>query len=262
MKIGIFDSGLGGLIILRSMLRSKVRKFDYVYLGDTKNLPYGDKSQEQIYRLTKKSVEYLFKKNCHLVILACNTASSQALRKLQQEYLPKSRYKDRKILGIIRPTVEEVAKFKRIGIIGTRRTIDSKAYIREIIKVTKKFFIIQKAAPKLVPMIEANEFSGKTLSEYLEPFKREKIDALILACTHYSVIKSAIAKFVTARTKIISQDEILPQKLQQYLNRHPEISGKLSKRGKIKLLVTKLNPNYVSLAKKWFGKAKLKQVKI
>lgn len=260
MRIGIFDSGLGGLIILRS-LRRQLRKFDYVYLGDTKNLPYGDRSQEQIYKLTKKSVEYLFKQNCQLVIVACNTASSQALRRLQQDYLPKSKFKDRKILGVIRPTVEGVAGFKRIGIIGTRRTIDSKSYIREIIKVSRKAMVIQKATPKLVPMIEANQFNGEILKEYLEPLKREKVDALILACTHYGLVKNAI-RLNIKNAAIISQEEILPGKLKQYLNKHPEISNKLSKHANIKLLVTKLNPNYSKLARQWFAQVKLKQVRI
>ena len=118
MKIGIFDSGLGGLIIARA-IRKALPEYDYVYLGDTKRLPYGDRSQENIYKNSVQAIEYLFKKDCVLIIVACNTVSSQALRKIQQKWLPKSKYKNRRVLGVIRPTVEMVGKFKNIGLIGT-----------------------------------------------------------------------------------------------------------------------------------------------
>lgn len=259
MRIGIFDSGLGGLFVLKE-LRKKLPRYDYLYLGDTKNLPYGDKSQTEIFNLTKKAVEYLFQQNCSLVIVACNTSSSQALRKIQQDWLPKTKYKNRRVLGIIRPTVEAVKNLHTVGIIGTRRTIDSGAYSRELKNMGWTGELLLKATPKLVPMIEANKLDQQILKNHLEPFK--KADALILACTHYPIIKKPIQKILGQKVKTISPDEILPSRLRSYLTRHPEISQKLTRNGKITLSITKLNPHYQFLAKKWFGKAmKLKLIK-
>lgn len=258
MKIGIFDSGLGGLVVLKELKR-KLPKYDYLYLGDTKNLPYGDKSQAQIFNLTKKAVEYLFKQDCAVVIVACNTSSSEALRRLQREYLPKSKYKDRKILGIIRPTVENVRQFKTIAIIGTRRTIDSGAYSRELENMGWSGKLLVKATPKLVPMIESDRMNEKVIKQYLTSLKNAQ--ALILACTHYGIIKSTAAKYLQPGAQIISQDKLLPAKLRQYLKRHPEVSRKLNRNSKLTLSITKANPRYQKLADKWFGKVKLSTVK-
>lgn len=243
------------MVILR-LLKRKLPKYDYVFLGDTKNLPYGNKTQEQIFRLTVNAVEYLFKRDCALVIVACNTASSQALRKIQQELLPRSKYRDRKVLGIIRPTVEDTVILSRmtVGIIGTKRTIDSKAYIRELAKQNAKVKILQKATPKLVQMIEAGSMGREILENYLSPFKSQKIDALILACTHYGLLKHKIRKILGKKVKVIAQEELLPAKLKSYLTKHTEIDRVLSKSGKLNLLTTMLNPQYRKLAKHWFGK--------
>ncbi len=256
MKIGIFDSGLGGLVVLKELKR-KLPKYDYLYLGDTKNLPYGDKSQAKIFDLTKKAVAYLFQQDCELVIVACNTASSQALRRLQQEYLPKSEFKSRKILGIIRPTVEEVENFQNIGIIGTTRTIDSKSYLRELKKINPQLKIIQEATPQLVPMIEAGRLDQQILSSYLKPFQNTQ--ALILGCTHYGLIKKDIRQIY--KGKLIAQEELLPGKLAAYLKRHPALAKKLSRNSQLILAITKTNPRYQQLAEKWFGRVKLATVK-
>ncbi len=258
MKIGIFDSGLGGLVVLKELKR-KLPKYDYLYLGDTKNLPYGDKSQAQIFNLTKKAAEYLFQQDCILVIVACNTASSQALRRLQREYLPKSQYRDRKILGIIRPTVEEVKNLRTVGIIGTSRTVDSKAYVRELKKINPRIRVIQKATPKLVPMIEGGKLDASVLKTDLKSFAEEQADGLILGCTHYSLIKKQIQSAFDGR--VICQDELLPSKLQNYLRRHKPIDRKISRNSRLALSVTKANPRYQKLADKWFGKVKLNTVK-
>ncbi len=257
MKIGIFDSGLGGLVVLKELKR-KLPKYDYLYLGDTKNLPYGDKSQARIFDLTKKAVDYLFRQDCELVIVACNTASSQALRRIQRGYLPKSKFKDRRVLGIIRPTVEEVKNFKTIGIIGTRRTVDSGAYVRELKNMGWHGKLLTKSTPKLVPMIENNKLDHKIVQDYLKSFKN--MDALILACTHYGLLKKTIAMNGN-RMKIIAQEDLLPAKLRNYLKRHPEVSKNLSRNSKLTLLITKSNPRYQNLAKNWFGKVKLNTVK-
>jgi glutamate racemase len=154
MKIGVFDSGLGGLIILKSIVK-KLPSYDYVYLGDTLHMPYGNKTNNQIYQFTKKGVEFLFKQNCQLVILGCNTASAHALRKIQQEFLIK-RYKDKRVLGVIIPTVEEATKksSSKIGILGTKVTINSKVYLKELKKRNKIENVYQQAAPLLAQAIE------------------------------------------------------------------------------------------------------------
>jgi glutamate racemase len=263
MRIGVFDSGLGGLVILRNLLRNKLRNYDFLYLGDTKNLPYGNKSQKEIYKLAVKSVEYLFKQNCELVIVACNTVSSEALRKLQQEYLPKSKYKDRKILGIIRPTVENVGRVKRVGLIGTNATVKSSAYSHELADIDSKIKLVAEATPLLVPMIESQNLSklDEVLKHYLKPLVAKDIQALILGCTHYGLIKNRIQRLLPKNIKVIAQEDLLPSKLSIYLAKHSEIKRKLKKNGKIELQVTKNNPLYTKLSKQWFGnKAKLKVV--
>lgn len=257
-KIGIFDSGLGGLSIARA-IRKAMPEYYYVYLGDAKGLPYGNKSQAVIYRNTVRAVEYLFKNDCALVIVACNTASSQALRKIQQEWLPNSKYRDRRVLGVIRPTVESVGKFKNIGLIGTLRTIDSSAYLQELKKVNraerragKNIKLTSLVTPKLVDMVETGKYDGKILKKYLSPFKNS--ECLILGCTHYGVLKGKIGKILGRKVRIIAQEDIIPGKLKNYLKRHPEISGKLSKNRKMEILATKItksnksfSPSLVSL---------------
>ena len=254
MKIGIFDSGLGGLVILRE-LKKKLPQYDYIYLGDTKNLPYGNKSQMKIYGLAVRAVEYLFQQDCELIIMACNTVSSQALCKLQQEYLPKSKYKHRRILGVIRPTAETVIRSRiTVGLIGTNRTVDSSAYSRELENVNPKIKLVAQATPRLVPMIEARKLDKVVLKSYLTQFKN--INTLILGCTHYGLIKKEIQKFLPG-VKIVAQEDLLPSKLRSYLRRHKVLERKLSKHGKIELQVTKINPVYKKLAKHWFGNTNL-----
>lgn len=265
MKIGIFDSGLGGLIVLKSVVK-KLPEYDYIYLGDTKRVPYGDRSQEVIYQFTKQAVEYLFRQNCKLVVLACNTASSRALRKLQKEFLPKY-YPDRKILGVIIPTVEAVNEqlgIKRLGIIATQATVDSKAIVKEYKKLNSRAMVYQNASPVLVPLIENNglKLIEPILKFYLKPLLKKKIQAIVLGCTHYAIVKKLIKKIVGPKVLVFSQDEIVPTKLKIYLNNHPEVEGKLSRNRKIDLRVTDLTDHYVSLTKQWFdSRIKLKLIK-
>lgn len=260
MKIGVFDSGLGGVIVLRE-LKKHLPRFEYVYLGDTKNMPYGEKTQKQIYTLTQKACEYLFKQDCALIIVACNTASSQALRKLQQEWLPKSKYSDRKILGIIRPTVEMVPLKGKVGLIGTRRTIDSQAYKKEFQNTNHKIELISKATPKLATMVESGEFDEGVLAKYLQPFKDAKVSTLVLACTHYGELHKEIAKLMPKGTKILCQEQLLPGKLKTYLSNHPELSRRLSKKSTLELQVTKRAEKFSELAREWFKNSKLVEVK-
>jgi glutamate racemase len=264
MKIGIFDSGLGGLVITKA-IHELMPAYDYVYLGDSKRLPYGNKSKTSVQRFTKEGIEYLFKnENCALVIIACNTASAQALRKIQTEFMPKN-FPDRKVLGVLIPAAEMATKYKKVGILATSGTVASHSFPHEVEKRNKDTLVFQNAAPELVPLIEAgeNEQAVPLLKEYLTPLLARKIDALVLGCTHYPILKNEIKKIVGKKVKIISQDEIIPKKLKNYLIRHPEIDKKLSKKKSIKIILTKLSPQTKSLAKQWFGpKINLKLVEL
>jgi glutamate racemase len=254
MKIGIFDSGLGGLVITKA-IHKLMPKYDFVYLGDTKRVPYGGRSQATVYKFTCQALKHLFEKeNCHMVIVACNTSSAQALRKIQTEYLPKY-FKDRKALGVLYPAAEAAAEYERVGILATAGTVESGTFPRDIKVVNPKTKVFQNAAPMLVPLIEVgdNKAAGQMLPKYLKPLLNKNIDALVLGCTHYPILKKEIKKIAGKKIKIISQDEIIPKKLKNYLTRHNEVDGKLSKKGSMKILVTKMTPSAKSLAKEWFG---------
>lgn len=255
MNIGIFDSGLGGLLITKSLIK-KLPQYNYVYLGDTKRVPYGNRSPESIYEFLKESIEYLFQSNCKLVIVACNTASAQALRKIQQEFLPK-KYSDRRVLGVIIPTCEVVLennKVKKIGVLATNATINSNAFTIELKKIKQKIKIIQQPAPLLVPFVENDmlRFVGPVLNDYLKPFKG-KIDSLILGCTHYPLLHTQIQKILGKKVKIISQNKLIPTKLQTYLFNHPEIENTLVKKSDYQFYVTDLTETMKKTVKKWFG---------
>jgi len=264
-KIGIFDSGLGGLIVARA-IRKMMPEYDYIYLGDTKRVPYGNKSHQAVYELTKQAVDYLFRKeNCAIVIVACNTASARALRNMQQKYLPKN-FKDRRILGVLVPAAEEAAKYGKIGVLATFGTVASDTIPDEIKKLNKKSKVFQNPAPMLVPLIEegSNGLAKPFIRKYLKPFQNKKLDAMVLGCTHYPIIKKEIKREIKNLTKknikIISQDEIVPRKLKDYLKRHSEISKKLSVNKSIKILVTDRTQNMDLLVKRWFGKHKVKLI--
>lgn len=255
MKIGIFDSGVGGLIIAKAV-RKLMPEYDYVYLGDTKRVPYGNRSHEAVFEFTKQGVDYLFRKeNCGIVIIACNTASARSLRKIQQEYLPKN-FPDRKVIGVLIPTAEECVKYNRVGIIGTLGTVASNTFLDEIFKLNKNTKVFQNPAPMLVTLAEEGEkkSAGQFIKKYLEPFKTKNIEALALGCTHYPFFKKEIKAILPKKIKVISQDEIIPKKLKEYFSRHPEITKKLSKNKTTKILLTDLTKNIEKLSQKWFGK--------
>jgi glutamate racemase len=255
MRIGIFDSGLGGLIITKAVLKV-LPEYDYVYLGDTKRVPYGNRSYESVFEFTKQAVDYLFRKeNCVLVIVACNTASARALRKIQQEYLSKN-FSDRKVLGVLIPAAEEASLFEKIGILGTRGTVNSNTFPLEIKKFNRRAKIFQNPAPMLVPLAEEGETKNALpfLKKYLQPFGNKKIDALVLGCTHYPIFKKQIKKILPKSTKVISQDEIIPKKLKNYLKKHQEITTKLSKNKTVRVLVTDTTESVKKITQKWFDK--------
>lgn len=251
MKIGIFDSGLGGLLTLKDLFTS-FPDYDYVYFGDTENMPYGDKASEAVYELTLRGVRYLFSKGCRLVILACNTASSEALRRIQQEYLPAA-YPDRRVLGVIRPIAEEAARNgKSIGVIATRGTVDSGAYRKEIKKLAKKAEVFQLAAPELVPLIETGRLNDAAnhLTRYLKFFP-PGMDTLVLGCTHYPLIKGCLAR---TPIRVVDQTIALIPSFSNYLTRHPEMERELNKTASIEIRVSKRSDHFDRIAREWFGK--------
>jgi glutamate racemase len=269
MKIGIFDSGLGGLIIARA-IRKAMPAYDYVYLGDTKRVPYGNRSHEAVFEFTREAVEYLFKKeDCAIVIIACNTSSARSLRRIQQEYLTNYNAtrrlmgeSERKVLGVLIPTAEEAAKYEKVGILGTSGTIASNSFPEEIKKVGRvitrssiKTKVFQNPAPMIVPLIEEGEkvLAKQFILKYLKPFIGKKLDAVVLGCTHYPFYKNEIKKILGKNVIVLSQDEIIPKKLKSYLEKHIEIEKKLSKNKKAKILVTDITKNIIKLSGKWFG---------
>ncbi len=255
MKIGFFDSGLGGLLLLRAV--SKVLpEYDYYYYGDTKNLPYGDKSDAQILEFTKQALEYLFAYECALVIVACNTASVKAVRELQDNWLLK-KYPDRKLLGIVIPTVEYLldnlnSSKQKVLLLATDLTVKSGKYKNELQqrKVDNLIFY-EKATPDLVPLIESGNFgtATKRAVSYITEEGRE-VDSVVLGCSHYIKIKKHIQEKMPSR-KIIGQDEIIPYKLKTYLEKHQEIEEILSKNYNRQIYLTEHKDNYDTLIKEF-----------
>ena len=246
MKIGFFDSGLGGLTVMKAVALS-MPQYDYEFFGDTANLPYGDKAEEEIYELTKLGVEVLFEKDCCLVVIACNTASAETLRKLQDTFLI-DEYPDRRILGVIIPMVEEVVECnaKRALLIATRRTIESGKYEREFSKFEHAPELFSIATPTLVPLIEAGCIDEAVME--VVPMVTELIlkggDSLILGCTHYGLLKQGIEECIGQEVMIFSQAEIIPKKLFAYLDVHPEIKEKLSPGSTRNIYLSAHNRNY------------------
>lgn len=246
MKIGFFDSGLGGLTILKAVAKH-LPDYDYVYYGDTENLPYGDKSEREVYLHTKKGVEYLFDNGCSLIILACNTASAETARKLQQELLPE-KYPDKKVLGIIVPTVEVLLEgdVTKACLIATKRTIESGKYQIELNQRTNvPVSLVSVATPQLVPLIELNELEAAT-NAAIQVIEKEagESEVVILGCTHYTQITQSLKEHFKTSKKIISQDEVIPEKIRLYLESHPEITNELSRRGTRTIHLTKHRPDY------------------
>lgn len=254
-SIGVFDSGLGGLTVLKHFLK-ELPQYDYLYLGDTARVPYGGHSQELIYRYTKEAVDFLFSEGCRLVILACNTASSQALRRLQQEYLPK-KYPDRRILGVIIPLAEYAAKNEKIGVIGTRATINSGAYENEIKKINKEARIISNSAPLLVPLIEeglaGKDISNKILKKYLRPLKNEQIKTLILGCTHYPFLLRDARRIMGKNCRVPDPGKIVALSLGEYLERHENFKSSGANEGKRRFCLTDKPENFIKLGEKFLG---------
>ncbi|MCB9989119.1 MAG: glutamate racemase [Rhodospirillales bacterium] len=255
MKLGVFDSGLGGLVITRA-IRTHLPHHDLIYMGDTLHMPYGGRSRDAIYHYTRQAMEYLFSAHdCKLIIIACNTASAAALRRLQQEYLPEH-YPDRRILGVVVPTLEEAyeKRLKRIGLLATHQIVCSGVYQEELSKLDPDIRIVPQASPLLVPMIEHGgmRWIEPVLESYIQPLVDSGIEGLILGCTHYPYLKDTIRTMIGSDVALLSQDEIIPRKLADYLQRHPEIDSAISQTGKSRFLVTDVTDNYVCSAQDIF----------
>jgi glutamate racemase len=249
MKIGVFDSGLGGLTILRAV-RSALPEYEYLFYGDTLHVPYGDRGEEEIYTLTKAAVTELFERGCVLVVIACNTASAETLRRLQDTFLPEA-YPDRRILGVVIPTIEELIQSgtRHALLIATTRTVDSRKYDIELQKRNiTHLTLTSHAMPELVPLIEAGNFNDAAAAAVRTIEGEGGIDTVILGCTHYVTLKDALrSRFKDSGIAVISQDEVIPRKLTQYLMNHPEIESRLGRGGEMEVVLTKDTPEYRAL---------------
>lgn len=237
--IGVFDSGYGGLTILKELV-NKLPQYDYIYLGDNARSPYGNRSFETVTHYTQQCVQELFDMGCNLVVLACNTASAKALRSIQQNHLPIVA-PDKRVLGVIRPTTEIVGNYTttgHVGVLGTSGTVASDSYPIEILKFFPQIKVFQQACPMWVPLVENNQFNNEGadyfIKKYLdELFKQSsKIDTLVLGCTHYPLLLKKIKEFLPSNIKIISQDAIVADSLKDYLLRHIEINEACEKNSK------------------------------
>lgn len=254
--IGVFDSGYGGLTIL-SEIRKVLPEYDYIYLGDNARAPYGSRSSEVVYKFTKQAIDKLFSMGCPLVILACNTASARALRAIQQKDLPFSEDPTRRVLGVIRPTVEavdQISHSRHVGVLATRGTVSAHSYKVEIAKLFPDVHVAEEACPMWVPLVENGEsnspgadyFIRKHLSQLIE--QDDDIDAIILGCTHYPLLMPKMKRLLTPTIRLIPQGEIVAKSLEDYLRRHPEMECRLTKKGNIHFLTTENPEKFSDLA--------------
>jgi glutamate racemase len=243
--IGVFDSGYGGLTVLRSLVQT-MPEYDYLYLGDNARAPYGNRTYEEVYRFTLESVQWLFKQGCPLVILACNTASAKALRTIQQKDLP-AIDPAKRVLGVIRPTAEVIGQFSasgHVGVLGTIGTVESGSYLIEIAKFFPNLRVTQQACPGWVDLVERNVHGA---SEADAPVRQEvdaifskdgQIDTLLLACTHYPLLLDKIRQYTPAHVQIIGQGDLVANSLADYFVRHPEIAQSITTIGSRRFCTT------------------------
>jgi glutamate racemase len=259
--IGVFDSGYGGLTILKSIME-QLPQYDYIYLGDNARTPYGSRSFDVVYQYTRQAVMKLFSMDCHLVILACNTASAKALRSIQQNDLPLFD-PSRRVLGVIRPSIEKIPQYTKtghVGILGTTGTVVSESYPLEIKKIAgDRIVVTQEACPMWVPLVENDEtcnpaadyFVRKNITNLFN--KDPEIDTVILGCTHYPLLLPAIVKYLPDNVLLLEQGPIVAESLADYLIRHPEIDQNCSKNGSLRFLTTESVQNFESRAGIFLG---------
>ena len=253
--IGVFDSGFGGLTIL-SKIREALPEYDYIYLGDNARTPYGTRSFEIVYEFTLQAVNKLFEMGCHLVILACNTASAKALRTIQMNDLPNID-PDRRVLGVIRPTAEcigSMTQTRHVGILATAGTIKSESYPLEVHKLFEDIKVSGEACPMWVPLVENNEASGEGADFFIRKYidnllaKDRQIDTLVLGCTHYPILLPKIQKFIPQGVKVVAQGEYVATSLKDYLHRHPEMDMKCTREGKCRFYTTEAEDKFIESA--------------
>lgn len=259
--IGVFDSGYGGLTVLKALVE-RLPAYDFLYLGDNARTPYGSRSFDTVYHYTLECVRYLFNCGCPLVIIACNTASAKALRTIQQKDLPQIDPL-RRVLGVIRPTAESIGSFTQsgeIGILATAGTVTSGSYPIEISHFYPELRVYQQACPMWVPLVENHEFDTPGADYFIEKYldalfrQSEKIDTLLLGCTHYPLLINKIQQFTFTRCQIVEQGDIVARSLEDYLRRHPEIEVHLAKGGQVTLCTTDEETAFNRQAGLFFGR--------
>lgn len=248
VPIGIFDSGYGGLTVYKE-IHKLLPQYDYIYLGDNARNPYGTRSFDVVYEYTLEAVKYLFDQGCELIILACNTASAKALRTIQQTYIADF-VPEKRVLGVIRPLVEEVGvdgNTHNVGILATQGTVKSESYVIEIDKLYPQASCYQEACPMWVPLVENLEIGNEGCDYFIRKsidnlfMQNSNIDTIILGCTHYPLLMKNIRKYIPENVRILNQGEIVAEKLRDYLYRHPEIESKCTKKSVEKFITTE-NP--------------------
>ena len=249
--IGVFDSGYGGLPIL-DKIREVLPEYDYIYLGDNARAPYGTRSFEVVYEFTRQAVNKLFDMGCHLVILACNTASAKALRSIQMNDLP-GIDPARRVLGVIRPTVEcvgEISKNQHIGVLATAGTIKSESYPLEIHKLFPEIQVSGTACPMWVSLVENNESQDEGADYFIRKYidqllsKDPQIDTVILGCTHFPILLPKIRQYIPEHISVIAQGEYVAESLKDYLKRHPEMDAKCTKNGNCQFYTTEAEEKF------------------
>jgi glutamate racemase len=243
--IGVFDSGYGGLTVLRSLV-DRLPQYDYLYLGDNARAPYGHRSFSTIYEYTLQAVKWFFDQGCPLVILACNTASAKALRTIQQQDLP-TLAPDNRVLGVIRPTAEVMGHHTdtgHVGILATPGTVQSDSYVLEMAKFFPEVKVHQQACPLWVPLIEQGEHAGPGADYFVKKdldallAQSADTDLILLACTHYPLLEPKIREYLPADKKVLTQGTIVAGSLAEYLVRHPEMESRLGKSGTVRFYTT------------------------
>lgn len=261
--IGVFDSGYGGLTVLKELIVT-LPQYDFLYLGDNARTPYGTRSFDVVYKYTLQAVKYLFDQGCPLIIIACNTASAKALRNIQMLDLPHIA-PDKRVLGVIRPSVEKVAEITKnghVGVLGTVGTVVSESYPIELEKWSGGHVksTVQEACPMWVPIVENNEIDSEGADYFVRKnienilAKDKEMDTLILGCTHYPLLEHVIRKYVPPTIEILKQGHIVAEKLVDYLDRHPEIEERLSRGGQVDFRTTEAADNFESKASLFMGR--------
>lgn len=260
--IGVFDSGYGGLTILKELVK-QLPQYDYLYLGDNARAPYGSRSFDTVYQYTLEAVQWLFNQGCELVVLACNTASAKALRTIQQKNLAQFG-PSKRVLGVIRPTAEVIGRFSesgQLGVLATKGTVNSESYLLEIAHFFPDMTVFQQACPMWVPLIENGEHEGAGADYFIKDSlgqllsQSPAIDTILLACTHYPLLIPKIEASIPDHIQVVSQGEIVAQSLANYLVRHPAMADNCSKNGRIRFCTTDSTTEFDEKGAIFFGKS-------